>query len=61
MKFQVINIEGKKIDDIELSDKIFSIKPNNELVQRIIDWQLNHLKPRLAKTKLRNEIKGPVF
>ena len=58
MKFQVINIEGKKIDDIELSDKIFSIKPNNELVQRIIDWQLNHLKPRLAKTKLRNEIKG---
>ena len=25
MKHQVINIEGKKINDIEISDKVFSI------------------------------------
>ena len=29
MKLQVINIDGKKTEDIELSDKIFSIKPSN--------------------------------
>jgi len=58
MKHKVINIEGKQISDIELSDKIFSIKPNKNVLQRIVDWQINHLKPRLAKTKQRNEIKG---
>ena len=58
MKLQVINIDGKKTENIELSDKIFSVKPNNDLIQSIVDWQLNHLKPRTAKTKQRNEVKG---
>ena len=58
MKLQVINMDGKKSSDIELSDKIFSVKPSKNLIQTIIDWQLNHFKPRTAKTKQRNEIKG---
>ena len=58
MKLKVINIEGKSISDIEISDKIFSLKPNKTLIQYLIDWQLNRSKPRTAKTKQRNEIKG---
>ena len=58
MKVKVINIDGKKSDDIEISDKVFSVKPNNILIRSVIDWQLNHFKPRLAKTKQRGEIKG---
>jgi len=58
MKHQVINIEGKKINDIEISDKVFSLTPNKYVIQSIVDWQLNHFKPRLAKTKQRSEIKG---
>jgi len=58
MKTQVINIEGKKTVDIELSDKIFSLKPNKDVIRSIVEWQINHAKPRLAKTKQRNEIKG---
>ena len=58
MKFQVINIDGKKTDDIELSDKIFLAKPNKNIIQTIVDWQMNHFKARKAKTKQRNEIKG---
>ena len=58
MKLQVINIDGKRTEDIELSDKIFSVKPNKNLIQSIVDWQLNHFKPRTAKTKQRNEVKG---
>ena len=53
MKLDVIN--G---NNIELSDKIFSLKPNKTMIQLIKDWQLNHFKPRTAKTKQRNEIKG---
>ena len=58
MKLQVINIDGKKTENIELSDKIFSVKPNKNLIQSIVDWQLNHFKPRTAKTKQRNEVRG---
>ncbi len=58
MKVPVINIDGKKTSDIELSDKIFNLKVNEKLIHSILDWQLNHFKPRLAKTKQRGEIKG---
>ncbi|MDC0248324.1 50S ribosomal protein L4, partial [Pelagibacteraceae bacterium] len=58
MKIEVINIDGQKTDNIELSDKVFSVKTNKTLIKSIVDWQLNHFKPRLAKTKQRNEVKG---
>tara|TARA_Y100000590_G_scaffold92587_1_gene104744 strand:- start:1103 stop:1729 length:627 start_codon:yes stop_codon:yes gene_type:complete len=58
MKLKVIDISGKKIEDIEISDKIFSLEPNKHLIQSIIDWQLNHFKSRTAKTKQRGEIRG---
>ncbi len=58
MKLQVINIDGKNTSSIELSDKIFSVKLNKNVVKSIIDWQLNHFKSRVAKTKQRGDIKG---
>ena len=58
MKLKVINIDGKNVEDIEISDKIFSLEPNNKLIQSLIDWQINHFKTRTAKTKQRGEIKG---
>ena len=58
MKLKVINIDGEEVKDIEISDEIFSLKPNKDLIQSLIDWQLNHFKPRTAKTKQRGEIRG---
>ena len=58
MKLKVISIDGKKVNDIEISDKIFSLKPNERLIHSLIDWQMNRFKPRTAKTKQRGEIKG---
>ena len=58
MKLKVINIDGKKNSDIELSDEIFSLKPNKVMIQTLVDWQLNHFKPRTAKTKQRSEVRG---
>ena len=58
MKLKVINIDGKKVSDIEISDKIFSLKPNKYLIQSLIDWHLNHFKTKVAKTKQRSEIQG---
>ena len=55
---KVIDMEGKKTGDIDLSDKIFSLKPSKNIIQTIVEWQLNHFKPRTAKTKQRGEVKG---
>ena len=58
MKFNLLNIDGGKSETIDVSDKIMKLKFNHKLVKYVIDWQLNHQKPRTAKTKQRNEIKG---
>ena len=58
MKIKVINIDGNKGNDIEISDMIFSLKPNKSIIHSVVDWQQNHFKPRKAKTKQRNEVKG---
>ena len=58
MKFQVISIDNEKQSDIELSDKVFSMKTNKKLIHSIIDWQISRFKARTAKTKQRSEIKG---
>ena len=58
MKFPLLSIDGAKSDSIEISDKLVKLKVNHKLIKFVIDWQLNHAKPRIAKTKQRNEIKG---
>ena len=58
MKFPLLNIDGSKSESIEVSDKIVKLKVNHKLIKFVIDWQLNHAKPRVAKTKQRNQIRG---
>ena len=58
MKVKLLNFENTKSETIEVSDKILKNKINYKLIKSVIDWQLNHLKPRTAKTKQKNEIKG---
>ena len=58
MKFPLLNIDGSKAETIEISDKIVKLKVNHKLIKFVIDWQFNHSKPRTAKTKQRNEIRG---
>ncbi len=58
MKLPLLNIDGTKTDTIEISDKLLKLKVNYKLIKFVIDWQLNHLKPRTAKTKQRNQVRG---
>ena len=58
MKVPLLNIDGSKNSSVEISDKLIKLKINHKLIKSVIDWQLNHLKSRTAKTKQRNEIRG---
>tara|TARA_B100000767_G_scaffold245979_1_gene245224 strand:+ start:598 stop:1233 length:636 start_codon:yes stop_codon:yes gene_type:complete len=58
MKFPLLNIDGSNNESIEISDKLVKVKVNHKLIKFVLDWQFNHAKPRTAKTKQRNEIRG---
>ena len=58
MKIPILNIDGTKGSSVEISDKLINLKVNHKLIKYVIDWQLNHAKPRTAKTKQRNQITG---
>ena len=58
MKIPILNIDGTKGSTLEVSDKLINLKVNHKLIKYVIDWQLNHAKPRTAKTKQRNQITG---
>ena len=58
MKIKLLNISGASTETIDVSDKVINLKVNHKLIKYVIDWQLNHAKPRTAKTKQRNQIRG---
>ena len=57
MKIDKLNIDGKK-DAIEVLDKIFAAKVNNQLVSNVLYKTNANYKGRKAKTKQKNEIIG---
>ena len=57
MKIDSISINGKNTA-FEISEKIFSSDINNKLISQVLYSQIANSKPRLAKTKQRNEIIG---
>ena len=58
MDIKVLNLEGNKSQNLKISNDLTELKVNNRLLKYVIDWQVNHSKKRLAKTKQRNEIVG---
>ena len=58
MKIPILSINGTNKNTLDLSDRLIKVKINYKLIKYVIDWQLNHAKPRTAKTKQRNQIRG---
>ena len=57
MKIDSISMKGK-VTEFEISEKIFSSDINNKLISQVLYSQIANSKPRLAKTKQRNQIVG---
>lgn len=56
MKLNVQNLDGKKAGDIELNDAIFGLEPREDLLQRVVIWQLAKRQRGTHKTLGRAEI-----
>ncbi len=40
MKTKVLNLDNKAAGDVELNDAIFGLEPRQDLIQRVVVWQL---------------------
>ena len=57
-KLNVVNVEGKKVGDITLSDEIFGIEPNEFAVQAVIKNYLANQRQGTQSAKTRAEVRG---
>ena len=57
-KVPVVNIDGKKVDDIELSEDIFGIEPNADVVHMAVVQYLANRRQGTQSAKTRAEVRG---
>lgn len=55
---KMFNIEGKEVGEIQLSEEIFGIEPNESVVHEAVIMQMASLRRGTSSTKLRGEVRG---
>lgn len=58
MKLEVVNLQNKKVGDIELSSSIFKQPIRVDILSRVVEWQLAKRRSGAHKTKEIAEISG---
>ena len=57
-KLNVVNVEGKKVGDITLTDEIFGIEPNEFAVHAVVKNYLANQRQGTQSAKTRAEVRG---
>ncbi|MGE5396469.1 MAG: 50S ribosomal protein L4 [Chitinophagales bacterium] len=57
-KVAVYNMDGVQVGEIELSDEIFGITPNQAVVSMVVKAQLANYRAGTASTKTRGQVRG---
>ena len=58
MKFDVLDMNGKKVSEVELSDAVFGITPNEKAVHAAVVNFLANQRQGTQSTKTRSEVSG---
>ena len=56
MKTKVLNLDNKASGDVELDDAIFGLEPRQDLIQRVVVWQLAKRRSGQHKVLTRAEV-----
>jgi large subunit ribosomal protein L4 len=54
----VLNLDGKKVGQVELADAVFGAEINEHLLHEASRWYLNSIRSGTAKTKDKSEVSG---
>lgn len=58
MKYSVTNLNGQSVGSIELSDSVFGVKVREDILARVIQWQLDKRRAGTHKAKDVGEVSG---
>ena len=58
MKYDVIDLDNKKVASVDLSDAIFGVEVREDIIARVIDWQLAGRRAGTHKTKGISDVSG---
>lgn len=58
MKLNTIDLEGKKSGNVEISDKVFKIKPNNAVIRQAVLAELTNMRQGTHSSKNRSNVRG---
>jgi large subunit ribosomal protein L4 len=58
MKWPVVNLENKKVEDITLNDAIFGAEVRPDIMHRVVRWQLAKRQAGTHQTKGISEVRG---
>ena len=58
MKADVKTLDAKKAGTVELSDDVFGLEPRQDLLHRMVNYQLAKRQAGTRKTKTRSEVSG---
>jgi large subunit ribosomal protein L4 len=56
MKIKALNLDNKAAGDVELNDAIFGLEPRQDLIQRVVVWQLAKRRSGQHKVLTRGEV-----
>src|ERR1700748_1315457 len=56
MKSKILNLDNKAAGDVELDDAIYGLEPRQDLIQRVVVWQLAKRRAGTHKVLTRGEI-----
>ena len=60
-KFDVVDMNGKKVSTVELSDAVFGITPNEKAVHEAVVNFLANQRQGTQNTKIRKEVPSPAI
>ena len=58
MKINTYTLEGKKSGNIDISDNVFKIKPNNAVVRQVVLAELTNMRQGTHSSKNRSKVNG---
>ncbi|MEK9153935.1 MAG: 50S ribosomal protein L4 [Patescibacteria group bacterium] len=58
METTIYNAQGKNIGSVALPESVFGVKWNNALMHQVVTAMQSNVRPRIAHTKTRGEVRG---
>lgn len=58
MKTAIVNLDNKKVGEIDLADEVFGVELRRDILTRTVNWQLAKRRAGTHKAKIISEISG---